>query len=116
VRNVSKRFKPKKLIIFRDELKQSEMQNDFPDSKYPCLRFFIGDVRDLDRLKQAMSGVDYAIHGAAMKQGPASEYNPFECITTSIWGAENIVNESIYNKVKRVIALSADKAANPINL
>lgn len=109
--------KPNKLIIFsRDELKQSEMQEMFPGSKHPCLRYFIGDVRDVDRLKQAMSGVHFVVHAAAMKQVPASEYNPFECIKTNIWGAENVVNAAIHNRVKKVIALSTDKAANPINL
>lgn len=108
------RYKPKKIIIFsRDELKQYEMQLEFNDD---CMRYFLGDVRDLDRLKQAMQGVDYVIHGAAMKQVPAAEYNPMECIKTNIHGAENIINAAISNNVKKVIALSTDKAANPINL
>ncbi len=110
-------YKPKKLIIFsRDELKQFEMQHEFPVDRYPELRYFIGDVRDAERLKQAMSGVDYVIHSAALKQVPAAEYNPFECIRTNINGAENVINAAIYNRVKRVIALSTDKAASPINL
>lgn len=110
-------YKPKRLVIFsRDEMKQYDMENEFPVKKYPCLRYFLGDVRDGERLKQAMSGIDTVIHAAAMKQIPASEYNPFECIKTNINGAENIINAAIYNRVKRVIALSTDKAVNPINL
>jgi len=108
------RYKPKKIIIFsRDELKQYEMQLEFNDD---CMRYFLGDVRDLDRLKQAMQGVDYVIHGAAMKQVPAAEYNPMECIKTNITGAENIISAAIYNNVDKVMALSTDKAANPVNL
>ena len=110
-------YKPRKLVIFsRDEMKQYDMENEFPVSQYPCLRYFLGDVRDVERLKQAMSGIDTVIHAAAMKQIPASEYNPFECIKTNINGAENIINAAIYNRVKRVLALSTDKAVNPINL
>ena len=108
------RYKPKKIIIFsRDELKQFEMQQIFNN---PCMRYFIGDVRDLARVEEAMEGVDYVIHAAAMKQVPAAEYNPMECIKTNIYGAENVIKASIKNNVKRVIALSTDKAANPINL
>ena len=108
------RYKPKKIIIFsRDELKQFEMQQIFND---PCMRYFIGDVRDLARLEEAMEGVDYVIHAAAMKQVSAAEYNPMECIKTNIYGAENVIKASIKNNVKKVIALSTDKAANPINL
>jgi UDP-N-acetylglucosamine 4,6-dehydratase len=108
------KYKPMKIIIFsRDELKQFEMQQIFND---PCMRYFIGDVRDLARVEEAMEGVDYVIHAAAMKQVPAAEYNPMECIKTNIYGAENIIKASIKNNVKRVIALSTDKAANPINL
>ncbi len=108
------RYKPKRLIVFsRDELKQFEMQQQLND---PCMRYFIGDVRDGDRLMQAMQGVDYIIHAAAMKQVPAAEYNPMECIKTNIHGAENVIKAAIENKVKKVIALSTDKAANPINL
>jgi len=108
------KYKPKKIIIFsRDELKQYEMQQQFSAR---CMRFFIGDVRDGSRLSQAMDGVDYVIHAAAMKQVPASEYNPMECIKTNVYGAENVINAAIKNKVKKVIALSTDKAANPINL
>lgn len=109
-----KRYKPKKIIIYsRDELKQSEMQQQFDD---PCMRYFIGDVRDRERLTRAMYGVDYVIHAAALKQVPAAEYNPIECIRTNVDGAENVVFAAIDNRVKRVIALSTDKAANPINL
>jgi len=108
------RYKPKRVIIYsRDELKQSMMQQEF-DS--PALRYFIGDVRDRDRLTMAMRGADYVIHAAALKQVPAAEYNPIECIRTNINGAENVVNAALANDVKRVIALSTDKAANPINL
>jgi len=110
-------YKMKRIVIFsRDELKQSELQQQLSIEDHPCLRYFIGDVRDVERLKQAMSGVDYVIHAAAMKQVPASEYNPFECVRTNIIGAENVINAAIYSGVKRVIALSTDKAANPINL
>src|SRR3989338_6493701 len=117
VRHLLREYKPSRLAIFsRDELKQSEMQHEFPSSKYPSLRFFLGDVRDVERLKQAMSGIEYVIHAAAIKQVPSAEYNPFECIKTNILGAENVINASIYCGVKKVIALSTDKAANPINL
>lgn len=108
------RYQPKKIIIFsRDELKQYEMSQVFDDK---CMRYFIGDVRDRYRLEEAMSGVDYVIHAAALKQVPAAEYNPMECIKTNINGAENVVRAAIKNNVKRTIALSTDKAANPINL
>ena len=111
------RYKPKKLIIFsRDELKQFEMAQQFPDSKYDCIRYFIGDVRDKERLYRAFHGVDYAIHAAALKQVPAAEYNPFEAVKTNIIGAQNVINVAIDQGVKKVIALSTDKAANPINL
>jgi UDP-N-acetylglucosamine 4,6-dehydratase/5-epimerase len=112
-----KNYKLKKLIIFsRDELKQFEMAQVFPDKEFPCLRYFIGDVRDKERLYRAFQGVDYVIHAAALKQVPAAEYNPFEAIKTNILGAENVINVSIDRGVKKVIALSTDKAANPINL
>jgi UDP-N-acetylglucosamine 4,6-dehydratase/5-epimerase len=108
------KYKPKKIIIFsRDELKQFEMQQVFNDS---CMRYFIGDVRDLERIKQATKGVDYIIHAAALKQVPAAEYNPMECIKTNIIGAENLIKSALENNVKKIIALSTDKAANPINL
>ena len=109
--------KPKKLIIFsRDELKQYEMQQRFADLDGNVLRFFIGDVRDPERLMTAMRGVDYVVHAAALKQVPAAEYNPMECIKTNVHGAENVIKAAIANEVKRVIALSTDKAASPINL
>ena len=108
------RYRPKRIIIYsRDELKQFEMQQVFNAS---CMRYFIGDVRDQERLNQAMDGVDYVIHAAALKQVPAAEYNPMECIKTNIHGAENVIKAAINNDVKKVIALSTDKAANPINL
>lgn len=114
---VSKKYKPKKIIIFsRDEFKQFEMQTKFPTNKYPFLRFFLGDVRDRERLKSAMSNVDYVVHAAALKQVPSAEYNPIEFVKTNIYGAENIIRASIDCGVKKVLALSTDKAANPINL
>ena len=114
VRALLERYKPRKVIVYsRDELKQFEMQQDFPQD---CMRWFIGDVRDRDRLVQAMVGVDYVIHAAALKQVPAAEYNPMECIKTNIHGAENVVHAALANEVDKVIALSTDKAANPINL
>ncbi len=113
-RTILQRFKPNKIIIYsRDELKQFEMSQEFNDE---CMRYFIGDVRDITRLNQAMMGVDFVIHAAAMKQVPASEYNPMECIKTNIHGAENIIKTAIDNNVEKVIALSTDKAANPISL
>lgn len=108
------RYKPKKIIIYsRDELKQFEMQQVY---NHDCMRYFIGDVRDKERLTKAMRGVDYVIHAAAMKQVPASEYNPMECIKTNINGAENVIDAALANEVSKVIALSTDKAASPINL
>ena len=108
------RFKPRKVIIYsRDELKQSDMQ---PRFNHECMRYFIGDVRDRERLTMAMKGVDYVIHAAALKQVPAAEYNPMECIKTNVNGAENVIHAALANNVRRVIALSTDKAANPINL
>jgi UDP-N-acetylglucosamine 4,6-dehydratase len=107
-------YKPARLIIFsRDELKQYEMAQRF---NAPCMRYFLGDVRDSARLMQAMSGVDLVIHAAALKQVPAAEYNPMECIKTNIYGAENVIRAAIENNVDKVIALSTDKAASPINL
>ncbi len=114
---ILKKYKPKKLIIFsRDELKQFEMAQVFSEKRYPCMRYFIGDVRDKERLHRAFHNVDYVIHAAALKQVPAAEYNPFEAVKTNILGAENIINVAIDQGVKKVIALSTDKAANPINL
>jgi len=117
VRTLLRRYKPKKLIIFsRDELKQYDMAREFSDLEFPCMRYFIGDVRDRERLIQAMRGVDFVIHAAALKQVPAAEYNPTECIKTNIYGAENVIHAALANEVEKVIALSTDKAANPINL
>jgi UDP-N-acetylglucosamine 4,6-dehydratase len=107
----------KRLVIFsRDELKQSEMSHEFPTRHYPSIRYFIGDVRDPSRLHQAMEGIDFVVHAAALKQVPAAEYNPFECIKTNILGAQNVIEACLANKVKNVVALSTDKAAAPVNL
>ncbi len=109
---VLQRYKPRRLIIFsRDELKQFEMAQQFSDSKYNCIRYFIGDVRDKERLHRAFSNVDYVIHAAALKQVPAAEYNPFEAVKTNILGSQNVINVAIDRGVKKVIALSTDKAA-----
>lgn len=117
LKTVIAQYKPRRLIIFsRDELKQFEMQQEFSQEKYPFLRYFIGDVRDRDRLDLALRDVDYVVHAAAMKQVTTAEYNPFECIRTNVFGAENIVTAAIRCGVKRVVALSTDKAANPVNL
>jgi UDP-N-acetylglucosamine 4,6-dehydratase/5-epimerase len=114
VKTLLERYRPKKLIIYsRDELKQYEMAQDFPQS---CMRYFLGDVRDRERLIQAMNGVNFVIHAAALKQVPAAEYNPMECIKTNIHGAENVIHAALANNVEKVVALSTDKAANPINL
>jgi len=108
------KYTPKKIIIYsRDELKQFEMAQEF---NHPCMRYFIGDVRDKERLIKAMNGVDYVIHAAALKHVPIAEYNPMECIKTNINGAQNVIDAALANGVKKVIALSTDKAANPINL
>lgn len=117
VRTVLERYKPSRLVIFsRDELKQYEMNQTLNDRVYPCLRYFIGDVRDQARLEMAMAGVDYVVHAAALKHVPIAEYNPFECVQTNIVGAENVVRAVLNKGVKKVVALSTDKAANPINL
>jgi len=115
---VIKKFpKIKKLIVFsRDELKQFVMQSEYPEKKFPQLRFFLGDVRDKNRLIHAFEGVDYVIHAAALKQVPAAEYNPFEFIQTNIIGANNLIEACIRQNIKKTIALSTDKAAAPINL
>lgn len=106
-----------RLVVFsRDEQKQFEMAQEYPVSQYPQLRFFIGDVRDADRVKRALKGIDYVIHAAAMKHVPIAEYNPMECVKTNIMGAENIINACLETEVTRVVALSTDKAAAPINL
>lgn len=114
VKTLLARYKPRRLVIYsRDELKQYEMAQTFNSE---VMRYFIGDVRDEQRLVQAMQGVDYVIHAAALKQVPAAEYNPMECIKTNIHGASNVISASIAAGVEKVIALSTDKAANPINL
>lgn len=114
VRTILKRYKPNKVIVYsRDELKQFEMAQKFNDS---CMRYFIGDVRDLPRLQRAMDGVDYVVHAAALKHVPIAEYNPMECIKTNVMGAQNVIDSCIANNVKFTIALSTDKAAAPANL
>ena len=114
IETILSQYSPKRVIVYsRDELKQFEMQQTF---NQPCMRYFIGDVRDLSRLQLAMKGVDFVVHAAALKQVPAAEYNPMECIKTNVHGADNVIQASIANNVKKVIALSTDKAANPINL
>lgn len=114
---VLKRYQPRRLIIFsRDELKQFEMAQVYPVQKYPCMRYFIGDVRDKERLSRAFQGVDIVVHAAALKQVPAAEYNPFEVVKTNVFGAQNVINVAIDQGVKKIIALSTDKASNPINL
>src|SRR6185503_9987145 len=118
IRTVLERYpEVQRLVVFsRDELKQYEMEQKFPIQKHPGLRYFIGDVRDGDRMRRALEGVDILVHAAALKQVPAAEYNPFECIKTNILGAQNIVEASFDTGVKNVVALSTDKAAAPINL
>jgi UDP-N-acetylglucosamine 4,6-dehydratase len=118
VRTVFEKFpQVKRLVVFsRDELKQYEMSQEFSPAKYPAIRYFIGDVRDPERLHRACEGIDIVIHAAALKQVPAAEYNPMECIKTNIFGAENVINAALDCGVKDVVALSTDKAAAPINL
>lgn len=117
VETALKQWQPSRLVVYsRDELKQFQMRQEFPLEEYPNLRFFIGDVRDRDRLYRALDGVDTVVHAAALKQVPAAEYNPLEAIKTNILGAANIIDAAIDRNVKKVIALSTDKAANPINL
>jgi len=117
VETVLREYAPKKLIIFsRDELKQYEMAQRFSPAEHKCLRYFIGDVRDEDRLDMAMRGVDVVVHAAALKHVPIAEYNPFECIKTNVLGAQNVVTAAIKRGVKQVCALSTDKAASPLNL
>ncbi|MGH8453947.1 MAG: UDP-N-acetylglucosamine 4,6-dehydratase (inverting) [Nevskiales bacterium] len=114
IKTLLERHQPARLVVFsRDELKQFEMAQEF---NAPAMRYFLGDVRDQTRLRQAMKGVDFVIHAAALKQVPAAEYNPMECIKTNVHGAENVIAAAIENEVEKVIALSTDKAANPINL
>ena len=113
-KTVLSRFTPRKLIVFsRDELKQSEMHREFPEKN---IRYFIGDVRDLDRLRRAMRGVDIVVHAAAMKQVPACEYNPFEAVKTNVLGGANVIEAAIDAGVKKVLAISTDKAVSPVNL
>ena len=115
VDTVLTKYNPKKLIVFsRDEIKQWEMAKSYP--KDNRLRFFIGDVRDKDRLYRALAGVDYVVHAAATKIVPIAEYNPFECVKTNVLGAMNVIDATIDQKVKKVVALSTDKASSPINL
>jgi UDP-N-acetylglucosamine 4,6-dehydratase len=117
IRSVLERFKPRRLVVYsRDEMKQYEMAQQLDDQTYPMLRYFIGDVRDAQRLEMAMNGIEYVVHAAALKQVPIAEYNPFECVHTNVLGAENVVRAAIRTGVKRVIALSTDKATSPINL
>jgi len=114
IKTLLKNYNPKRIVVLsRDELKQFEMQQTYNAS---CMRYFIGDVRDKERMTMAMRDIDYVIHAAALKQVPAAEYNPTECIKTNINGAENIIHAALENNVEKVIALSTDKAANPINL
>lgn len=114
VKTLLKRYRPKKIIVYsRDELKQYEMAQQFQDK---CMRYFIGDVRDLPRLEKAMDGVDYVVHAAALKHVPIAEYNPMECIKTNIMGAQNVIDACLRNGISKTIALSTDKAASPLNL
>jgi UDP-N-acetylglucosamine 4,6-dehydratase len=117
VQRILGNYDPKKVIVYsRDELKQFEMAKSFPQEKYKSLRYFLGDVRDRERLMQALRGVDIVIHAAALKHVPAAEYNPFEFVKTNVLGAQNIIEAAIERGVKKVVALSTDKASNPINL
>ncbi|MEO8313285.1 MAG: UDP-N-acetylglucosamine 4,6-dehydratase (inverting) [Pseudomonadota bacterium] len=118
IREVLTRYpKVKRLVVYsRDELKQFEMSQEFAESKYEGLRYFIGDIRDESRLRRALEGIDIVVHAAALKQVPAAEYNPFECIKTNVLGAQNLIEACLDSSVKRVVALSTDKAAAPINL
>nr|MBP6851767.1 UDP-N-acetylglucosamine 4,6-dehydratase (inverting) [Rhodoferax sp.] len=118
VKTVLARFpEVRRLVVFsRDELKQFEMAQVFPESQYRAIRYFIGDIRDQDRLRRALEGVDVVVHAAALKQVPAAEYNPFECIKTNVLGAQNLIEACLDTGVQRVVALSTDKAAAPINL
>ncbi len=117
VKKILKQYRPKKIIIFsRDEFKQYEMKKIFPLSKFGCMRFFIGDVRDKERLLKAMDNVDYAIHAAALKQVDTAEYNPIEFVKTNVYGGQNVIEAAIECNVKKIISLSTDKAADPVNL
>lgn len=117
VKFLLKHYSPQKIIIFsRDEFKQWQMSKEFPEEKYPQLRFFLGDIRDKDRLRFALDGVDYVVHAAALKHVPILEYNPFEAVKTNIIGAQNLIEIAIEKGVKKVVALSTDKAVSPVNL
>lgn len=118
VKTVLERFpRVRRLVVLsRDELKQYEMAQEFPEARHRAMRYFIGDVRDADRLRRAMEGIDVVVHAAALKQVPAAEYNPFECIKTNVLGAQNVIEACLDTGVKRVVALSTDKAAAPVNL
>lgn len=117
VKALLERYQPERIVVYsRDEMKQFEMSQRFPHSEFPAVRYFLGDVRDSRRLAQAMEGIDTVVHAAALKQVPAAEYNPFECIKTNVLGAQNVVEAAIDSGVKRVVALSTDKAAAPVNL
>ncbi len=117
IRTVVERYAPSRLVVFsRDEMKQYEMRSLGGCFEAACMRYFIGDVRDANRLEMAFRGIEYVIHAAALKQVPAAEYNPFECIHTNVLGAENVVNAAIRTGVRKVVALSTDKAVNPVNL
>jgi UDP-N-acetylglucosamine 4,6-dehydratase (inverting) len=117
IKTLLKTQNPSRVVVYsRDELKQFEMAQELSPAKHPSLRYFIGDVRDENRLKRAMEGIDVVIHAAALKQVPAAEYNPFECIKTNVLGAQNVIEACLESDVKRVVALSTDKAAAPINL
>ena len=118
IRTVLQRYPHiKRLVVFsRDELKQFQMQQEFPHDEYPQLRFFIGDIRDEARIRRALEGIDTVVHAAALKQVPTAEYNPFECIKTNVLGAQNLIDAILDSSVRKVVALSTDKAAAPINL
>lgn len=117
IKRILSSYKPTRIIVYsRDELKQYEMAKVFSTQDYPCMRYFIGDVRDSQRLERALSKVDYVIHAAALKHVPAAEYNPFEYIKTNVMGAQNLIEACINHNVSKVIALSTDKASNPVNL
>ncbi|HMO67839.1 MAG TPA: SDR family NAD(P)-dependent oxidoreductase, partial [Novosphingobium sp.] len=118
VSTVLKRFPDvRRVVIYsRDELKQFEMAQTFSPQDHPALRYFIGDIRDADRLRRALESIDIVVHAAALKQVPAAEYNPFECIKTNVIGAQNLIDACLDSNVRRVVALSTDKAAAPINL
>jgi len=117
IKSIFSIYEPDRIVVYsRDELKQFEMQQEFHEQKYANLRYFLGDVRDLPRLQTALEGVDTVIHAAALKQVPAAEYNPFEAVKTNVYGAQNVIDASKFCGVKKVIALSTDKDAAPINL